>query len=133
MPVTTFSFLPAAKARKQEIPVIPAGGRIPRISRIMALAIHLKHLVDQGQMRSFSEIAGLGHVSRARVTQIMDLNMLAPDIQEDILFLPPMEKNRDPWSERNIRAITYEMCWDEQRKLWKELVRVEKAKISAAQ
>src|SRR3712207_3152134 len=34
------------------------------------------------------KVARLGHVTRARVTQIMNLLNLAPDIQEAILFLP---------------------------------------------
>ena len=38
----------------------------------------------------------IGHVIRARVTQIINLNLLAPDIQEDLLFLPRVERGRDP-------------------------------------
>ena len=35
-----------------------------------------------------AELARLGRVSRARITQIMDLLMLAPEIQEEVLHLP---------------------------------------------
>lgn len=36
---------------------------------------------------SMAELARLGRVSRARITQIMDLLMLAPEIQEEVLYL----------------------------------------------
>ena len=70
-----------------ERPTAPAG-RVPRLSRLMALAIRLEGLISTGQVRDYAELARLGHVSRARVTQIMNLLFLAPDIQESIVVLP---------------------------------------------
>src|SRR5262245_6891768 len=64
-------------------------GRVPRISRLMALAIRFDELLRRGEVGDYAELARLGHVTRARVTQIMNLLNLAPDIQEAILFLPP--------------------------------------------
>jgi hypothetical protein len=58
----------------------PALERIPRISRYMALAIYYEDLIRQGHVHDYSEIATLGHVTRARVTQIMNLRLLAPDL-----------------------------------------------------
>ncbi len=68
-------------------PPQPAG-RIPRAARLMALAIRLKDLVAGGQVTDYATLANVGHVSRARITQIVNLTLLAPDIQEGILFLP---------------------------------------------
>lgn len=65
----------------------PTPGRLPRITKMMALALRLDHLIKSGQVTDQAELARVGHVSRARLTQIMDLNLLAPDIQEEILFL----------------------------------------------
>jgi hypothetical protein len=62
---------------------------IPRIARLMALAIRFEGLLRSGTIRDCAELARLGRVTRARVTQIMKLLNLAPDIQEQILFLPP--------------------------------------------
>ena len=76
-------------------PNVPVG-RGPRICRLMALAIKMDRLVPEGRVRDFAELARLSHVSCARVTQIMNLNFLAPDIQEEILFLPRTERGRDP-------------------------------------
>lgn len=63
----------------------PAFERIPRISRYMALAIHFEDLIRRGIVTDYADLARLGHVTRARVTQIMNLQLLAPEIQEDIL------------------------------------------------
>ncbi len=68
--------------------------RIPRISRYMALAIHFEDLIRQGIITDYADLARLGHVSRARVTQIMNLRLLAPELQEELLFLEPITKHR---------------------------------------
>ena len=60
-------------------------GRVPRISKLMALALHLDQLVRSGALRDFAEAARLGHVSRARILQIMDLLSLPPDVVQDLL------------------------------------------------
>lgn len=96
----------------------PLPGRIPRISRLMALAIRFEKLLRDGVVADQAELAQLGHVTRARVTQIMNLLCLAPDIQEELLFLPLVQEGRGaPW-ERCLRAITRHSDWREQRRLW---------------
>ena len=100
-----------------EVPV----GRVPRISRLMALAIEMDRLVREGHVHDYAELARVGHVSRARVTQIMNLNFLAPDIQEDILFLPRVERGRDPIREHAVRSIAATPDWGKQRRMWKTL------------
>ena len=107
-----------------EAPPTPATrGRVPRIARLMALAIRFQKLIDDGVIENQAEIARLSHVSRARVTQIMNLLHLAPDIQEAILFLPPTKSGRDPIREIHVRPIVAAANWDEQRKLWKQVER----------
>jgi hypothetical protein len=64
---------------------------IPRIARLMALAIRFEELVREGTIRDYAELARRGRVTRVRVTQIMKLLDLAPDIQEQIFFLPPIK------------------------------------------
>ena len=77
-----------------DLPPLPQG-RLPRITKMMALAIRLDHLIKSGQVIDQAELARVGHVSRARLTQIMDLNLLAPDIQEEILDLPLVRGGKD--------------------------------------
>jgi hypothetical protein len=84
----------------------------------MALAIRLERLVKSGEVVDYADIARLGHVTRARVTQIMNLLNLAPDIQEEILFLPRTEHGRDPIQEHMVRPIAAILDWKKQRRLW---------------
>ena len=46
-----------------------SAGRVPRIARLMALALRFEHLVQSGTIRHYAELAQLGQVSRARLTQ----------------------------------------------------------------
>lgn len=97
-------------------------GRVPRVARMMALAIRIDGLVSQGIVTDYADAARLGHVSRARVTQIMSLLRLAPDIQEAILFLPSIMEGRDPLNERVLRQISERIDWNEQRRMWRKLL-----------
>lgn len=84
----------------------------------MALAIRFDRLIQEGEITDQADLARLGNVSRARVTQIMNLLQLAPDIQEALLFLPRTVKGRDPIRERHVRSIAAQLEWRKQRKLW---------------
>ncbi len=84
----------------------------------MALAIRLDHLIKSGQVTDQAELARVGHVSRARLTQIMNLNLLAPDIQESILFDLIMLTQASHLIERDIRNLARIHSWTEQRKRW---------------
>jgi hypothetical protein len=100
-----------------------AGGSVPRIARLMALAIRFDGLLRQETIRDYAELARLGGVTRARMTQIMKLLDLAPDIQEQILFLPPvcLEIGRG-LTERNLRPIVSRIDWKEQRCLFRTIL-----------
>jgi hypothetical protein len=96
-------------------------GRIPRVARLMALAIRLEGLVHAGAVADYATLAAVGHVSRARITQIVNLTLLAPDIQEAILFLPAIKHGPDPIVERAVRPIAAEPDWGTQRTMWARL------------
>ena len=66
--------------------------------------------------------ARLGQVTRARMTQIMNLLQLAPDIQEELLFLPRIERGDALVHERQLRPIAAVPDWQKQRKMWKGLI-----------
>lgn len=99
-------------------PEKPTPGRLPRITKMMALAIRLDHLIKSGQVTDQAELARVGHVSRARLTQIMDLNLLAPDIQEHVLFLDSIEPHSRLPLEREVREIATLLNWAVQRSIW---------------
>ena len=92
-------------------------GRLPRVTRLMALAIKSEELIRTGVVRDYADLARLAHVSRARATQIMNLLNLAPDIQEELLFLQPQITPRDQVHERGLRAAAKIVGWDAQRTL----------------
>lgn len=85
----------------------------------MALAIRFDALVREGAVSTQAELAAVGHVTRARVTQIMNLLYLAPDLQEAVLHLPPVRAGRDPITEHDLRPIAAQVGWAEQRRLWR--------------
>ena len=107
----------AAPAGDGQQPVSP--GRVPRVARLMALAIRFDGLVREGAVSTQAELAAAGHVTRARVTQIMNLLHLAPDLQEAVLHLPPVRAGRDPITEHDLRPITARVEWAVQRQLWR--------------
>ena len=97
-------------------------GRVPRIARFMALAIRFEQLIQAGEVADYAELARLGHVTRARITQVMNLRLLAPDIQEQILFLPRIEGGREPVYLRQLQSITAVFDWRKQRQAWAEIL-----------
>ena len=97
-------------------PKRPPIGRLPRITRYMALAIYYEDLIRKGHVHDYAEIAILGHVTRARVTQIMNLRLLAPDIQEELITQDRVINGRDSMSLRVLQRIALEADWQKQRK-----------------
>jgi len=97
-------------------------GRVPRVARLMALAVRFDELVRTGQVSSYSALASLGHVKRARICQIVSLLCLAPDLQEALLFLPPTQRGRDPIILADLMLIAASIDWRKQRRLWRQLL-----------
>ena len=93
-------------------------GRFPRIARLLALAHRCRDLVRDGVIINQSELAQYGQISTTRMSQIMWLDNLAPDIQEAILELPRTVRGRDVILERDARPIAKTLDWKEQRKMW---------------
>jgi hypothetical protein len=104
-----------------QTPALPPG-RVPRVSRLMALALRFDELVRTGQIPSFSALASLGQVTRARISQILSLLCLAPDLQEALLFLPPTQRGRDPIILADLMPIAATIDWRKQRRLWRQLL-----------
>lgn len=101
----------------------PSPGRVLRVARLLALAIKLDGQIRRGELRDLAEVARVGHVSRARVTQIMGLLNLAPDIQEAILLAPPVVRGRDPLAEQHLRQLVGIDDWRRQRRSWAPIAR----------
>ncbi len=104
------------------VPASAVSGRVPRISRLVALAIRLDRMLASGSVRNIAELARVGHVTTARATQIVNLTYLPPDLQERLLFFPLTCSGRDVLNERDLRAIATEPSWSCQRRLFEELL-----------
>ena len=94
-------------------------GRIPRISRLMALAIRLEGMLRSGEVADFMELARISHVTQPRISQILGLTLLAPDIQEELLFLPRVTVGKPEIHEKMLRPIVSEVDWGRQRAMWR--------------
>jgi hypothetical protein len=114
--------LPVPNRRGVRSGSIAATGRVPRISKLMALAIRMEKLVGGKHASDHAALASLGSVSGPRMSQIMSLTNLAPDIQETILFLPKTMAGPDPITERRLRSIAQTIDWSRQKELFRELM-----------
>ena len=94
-------------------------GRVPRISVLMALAIRFDGLLRDGTVPNLTELARLAHVTQPRMTQIMNLLHLAPDLQERLLDLPPIVGGRSSITERDLRRVAALPLWERQRSAWR--------------
>jgi hypothetical protein len=103
-----------------ERPALPSG-RVGRIARLMALALRFEELIRTGAIANRAELARLGHVTSARISQITNLLHLAPDIQECLLFYLGPARGRDPIHLAWLQPIAAVMDWKKQRRLWQEL------------
>ena len=101
---------------------LSVGAALPRIARLMALAIKLDGLRQQCRDLDAAELANRGRVSRTRITQIFNLLNLAPDIQERLLLLPPLAQGREIVSEKSLRRIAGECHWEHQRERFEQLL-----------
>jgi hypothetical protein len=104
--------------------------RLPRVARLLALALRFEKLLRCGEVASHGELARLGCVSGARISQILNLLHLAPDIQEQILFLNRSGHGRDPLHLARLQPIAAKFDWAKQRRLWRELLVVTGASLS---
>ena len=93
----------------------PSRGRLPRITQVLALAIHLESMIQSGEAKDYADLARLYCLCRERVSQIVRLNYLAPDIQIELLYLPAVPGGRYPISETAARRIASILSWAKQR------------------
>jgi hypothetical protein len=96
-------------------------GRLPRVTQVLALAIYLEDMIRRGEAKDYADLARLSCLCRERVSQIVRLNYLAPDIQIELLYLPPTPTGHYPISETAMRKIASLLSWMDQRREWSAL------------
>jgi hypothetical protein len=87
----------------------------------MALALRFEQFLRAGEVANHAELARLGRVSCARISQILNLLQFAPDIQEQLLFLTRNGRGRDPIHLARLQPIAAKLDWGSQRRMWREL------------
>ena len=97
--------------------------RVPRVCRLLALAHAVDDAIRRGEVADLADAARAFGLTRARVTQLMNLTLLAPEIQEAIVSLPAVASGRDAVSERALRTIAAEPVWERQAAMWTALTR----------
>jgi hypothetical protein len=110
------------RAGPEPAPSTDEPGRVPRVARLMALALRFEQLLRTGPIARYAELARLGRVTPARISQIMNLLCLAPDLQEALLFLPRVRSGRDPLHLRQLQPIAATFDWQHQRRRWQALL-----------
>jgi hypothetical protein len=106
----------------ESAPAPRASERVPRVARLLALARRFDGLLQSGLIRDHADLARLGQVSRARISQILNLVHLAPAIQEEILFLAGGGRGADLLL-ADLQPITRLTDWAAQRRRWRTLRR----------
>jgi hypothetical protein len=91
--------------------------RPARVAIVLALAHKIQVAIDAGGVRDRADIARRLGFTRARITHILDLTLLAPDLQEQVLFLEAVD-GVEPLSERALRAVARAPLWAIQRAAW---------------
>ena len=114
---------PEANGAASESTHSQPSSRVPRIARLLALAWHVDELVRSGTVSSYAAAARLGHISRARMSQILSLLNLAPDLQERLLFLQRPARGRQSLALRQVLTVAAALDWHEQRRRWRKLWR----------
>lgn len=82
----------------------PKAARTPRVIELLRKAIEWQALLESGEASNQAAIARQEGITRARVTQVLGLLRLAPEIQEQVLSLPEMVR-RPAITERALRPI----------------------------
>ncbi|MFC1641760.1 hypothetical protein ACFL5O_03585 [Myxococcota bacterium] len=89
---------------------------------MLALAHHLQWAIDQDDVPDAATVARRLGLTRARVSQLLGLCLLAPDIQEEILGLEAVD-GVEPMAERALRGAATLKSWGEQRVAWTAVTR----------
>ena len=81
----------------------------------MARAIRCDQLLRSGAVPDATALASLAHVTPPRMTQILNLTLLAPDIQEALPCLSPLVEGKPEISEKGLRPVCAQVDWERQR------------------
>lgn len=91
--------------------------RPARVAIALALAHKVEEAIQRGVARDRAEVARRLGLTRAKITHLLDLTLLAPDIQAAVLELRSVD-GVEPCGERFLRAVGHAASWQLQRAAW---------------
>ena len=109
---------PARTAKRAQASRPTAG--LPGVVKLLVLAYQIEQAIDEGRARDYADIARQLGVTRARVTQIVSLLLLSPDIQAAILTGSADLIGR--LSARRLRGVVEDPDWQIQQKRFEGLM-----------
>jgi DNA-binding transcriptional regulator YdaS (Cro superfamily) len=99
----------------KQAPVVRLPVRRPaRVAVMLALAHSIDAAINVGRLRDQKDAAERLGLTRPRITQLLALLRLAPDLQERVLFQEAVD-GQEPVTERELRPLMALLCWDDQR------------------
>ena len=96
-------------------------GTVPRVKRLLALAYHYDKILAENPNISQNKLASLLPITRARLTQILNLNFLSNHIKSEIMDMPNTFKGKDRISTKIVVKISQELEWDVQNEKWERM------------
>ncbi|MGH7372526.1 MAG: hypothetical protein ACREJK_11865, partial [Candidatus Methylomirabilales bacterium] len=100
------------------LPAEALAGTLPRITCLLVLGHRIEAMIRSGEIQDLAEAARVIGITKARVTQITNLTLLAPAIQENVLALPRGQWGREIVTEREVRSLTARVDWECQQRVW---------------
>ncbi|KAA0250332.1 MAG: hypothetical protein EDX89_22930 [Acidobacteria bacterium] len=101
------------RKRFESAPPPPPERRPARVALQLALAHEVQRAIDRGELKDQADAARRLGLTRARLTQLLDLTLLAPDIEERVLLLEAVN-GVEPITERGLRHVPRARIWQEQ-------------------
>ena len=92
----------------------------PRLRQSLALAYQVQRLLEDNRAKTSKQIAQWLNMTPARISQIMNLLFLSPNIQRDILLSE--DKRIQELTEYKIFRIITEVDWQKQEEMWNNLL-----------
>jgi Arc/MetJ-type ribon-helix-helix transcriptional regulator len=102
-------------------PVEEPKPRPAKVALTLALAHRIEAAIERGEYRDRADVARQHGLTRARITQIMDLLLLAPELQERVLGLETTTHS-EPITESQVQQVVREARWNTQRSLWADVL-----------
>ncbi len=93
--------------------------QFPKIVKLLVLAHQIEQAIDEGRAKDYVDVAHQLAVTRARITQLVNLLLLSSELQTTILIEPHRVQHL---SERQLRPITEEPDWQKQSEMFQKLL-----------